>query len=108
MAGEHIEDLKINLIEMDNKKADAAFNFTAKPANMNKVEFEHLLSKSMDPEIVKSVLNDPETSLLLQKEYQQILKDRDDLRHIILKRQEDFVHLCVNVPRIIWNAKEQF
>lgn len=80
MAGEHIEDLKINLLEMDNKKADYAFNFNSKPSNMNRVEFEQLLGKSMDPEIVRSVLSDPETSLILQEEYRQILKDRNDLR----------------------------
>jgi len=47
---------------------------------MNRVEFEQLLGKSMDPEIVRSVLSDPETSLILQEEYRQILKDRSDLR----------------------------
>jgi RNA polymerase Rpb1, domain 6 len=36
------------------------------------------------------------------------MKDRDDLRHIILKNCDDAIHIGVNVPRLIWNAKEKF
>lgn len=71
-------------------------------------ELEQHLSKFMDSDISQKIIQDPKTCLLLKNEYDQIIKDRDDLRYSILKCQDDSVHLSVNVPRIIWNAKEQF
>lgn len=60
MAGEHIEDLRINLMNMDNKKAEENYNFLAKPANMSNTEFQQKLSKIMDAETAKSVMDDPQ------------------------------------------------
>ena len=34
--------------------------------------------------------------------------DRDDLRTTILRNNDDLLHLPVNIPRILWNAKENF
>lgn len=62
----------------------------------------------MDHETARAIIHDPEIALKLREEYNQLVKDREDLRTIILKNQGDEVHLSVNVPRIIWNAKEQF
>jgi hypothetical protein len=53
-------------------------------------------------------MRDPKVLMSLDEEFKQIMRDRDDLRGVILKGQGDAVHLPVNVPRIIWNAKEQF
>jgi DNA-directed RNA polymerase II subunit RPB1 len=36
------------------------------------------------------------------------LKDREALRTIIFKNCDDAIHIPVNVPRLLWNAKEQF
>jgi len=37
------------------------------------------------------------------------LQDREDLRTLIFKRSsDDDIHIPVNVPRIIWNAKEEY
>lgn len=45
----------------------------------------------------------------LKQEFKQLQQDRDDLRNIILKcPPTNEVHLPVNIPRIIWNAKQQF
>lgn len=44
----------------------------------------------------------------MKEEFKQLKQEREDLRNIILKGQDDDVHLSVNVPRIIVNAKEQF
>jgi DNA-directed RNA polymerase II subunit RPB1 len=62
----------------------------------------------MGNDLAKQVVSDPSMVLKLTEEYRQLQTDRDDLREIILKKQGDEVHLPVNVPRIIWNAKEQF
>jgi RNA polymerase Rpb1, domain 6 len=47
-------------------------------------------------------------TLQLREEFAQLQKDREDLRTIILKNNDDPVHLGVNVPRILVNAKEEF
>jgi DNA-directed RNA polymerase II subunit RPB1 len=44
----------------------------------------------------------------LEEEYKQILKDRDSLRNVILKTYDDYIHMGVNVSRILLNAKEKF
>ena len=47
-------------------------------------------------------------TLQLREEFSQLQKDREDLRTIILKNNDDTVHFGVNVPRILVNAKEEF
>lgn len=54
----------------------------------------------------RTIISDPQVTYKLSEEYKQLMQDRDDLRNIILKGQDGEVHLAVNVPRIIWNAKE--
>ncbi len=73
---------------------------------MRTIEHEHMLTKAMDQEMAQKIIHDPNMQLQLQEEFQQILKDRDDLRYTILRGQNEEIHLPVNVPRIIWNAKE--
>jgi DNA-directed RNA polymerase II subunit RPB1 len=36
------------------------------------------------------------------------MKDREDLRTVILPNADDGIHIGVNVPRLLWNAKEKF
>lgn len=57
MAGEYIEDLKINLYNMNNKEVESKCNFL--PSNMRSTELEALLSKSMDTELAQKILSDP-------------------------------------------------
>jgi DNA-directed RNA polymerase II subunit RPB1 len=105
---EFIEDLKINLMTMDNKKLESSCRFL--PPNKTTTELEHLLSQSLsDPSAAHNIVNDPQITMKLQEEFNQLMQDRDDLRNIILKRQgNEEIHTPVNIPRIIWNAKEQF
>jgi DNA-directed RNA polymerase II subunit RPB1 len=63
----------------------------------------------VDPELARAIVNNAEVALKLTNEFNQIKQDRDDLRSIIFKRSsEDDIHIPVNVPRIIWNAKEEY
>lgn len=49
MAGEHIEDLKIDLLKMDNKAVNEKCNFLYKPnTKMTDAELELQLGKTMD------------------------------------------------------------
>lgn len=108
MAGEFVEDLKINLMNMDNKDLESKCRFL--PADKSSFENERLLGNCLDSETARSIINDPQIALKLNEEYNQLQRDREDLRKIILKNQgaDDTIHIPVNLPRIIWNAKEQF
>ena len=66
MAGEHIEDLKINLMYMDNSKCEQAFQFLPEKRND---ELENILSKSVDRDTAQSIINNPDTCLQLRNEY---------------------------------------
>jgi DNA-directed RNA polymerase II subunit RPB1 len=104
---EFVEDLKINLMTMDNKKLESSCRFL--PPNKTTTELEHMLTQSIDANSAHEIVNDPQITMKLQEEFNQLMQDRDDLRNIILKRQgNEEIHTPVNVPRIIWNAKEQF
>jgi DNA-directed RNA polymerase II subunit RPB1 len=106
MAGEHIEDLKIGLMGMDDSKIKLNCSFLKEGVSM--AEQERLLIPIMGEEGASSVVKDIELQKRLTQEWEQLRRDRDDLRSVILQKQGDDVHLPVNVPRIIWNAKENF
>ena len=106
-AAEYIEDMKINLMTMDNKQLEHHARLV--PLNKSSDEIQRILSTSLHPEIAKEVANDAHMKMILENEFNQLKQDREDLRHIILKRQgSNDIHFPVNIPRIIWNAKEQF
>jgi type III secretory pathway component EscR len=99
--------MKINLMYMDNKQLESHARLV--PLNKSSDEIQRILSTSLHPEIAKEVANDAHMKMSLENEFNQLKQDREDLRHIILKRQDkDDIHFPVNIPRIIWNAKEQF
>lgn len=47
-------------------------------------------------------------SSLLKEEYEQLMTDRKDLREFIFPDGENSIALPVNVPRLLWNAREEF
>ena len=109
MAGEFIEDVKIPLLAISNENLERTCKFL--PKDMKTTQQEEMLSKCMDTDLAQKILADPNISMHLEEEYGQIMKDRDDLRFAILKgddARDDTIRLPVNVPRIIWNGKEQF
>jgi DNA-directed RNA polymerase II subunit RPB1 len=104
---EYVEDLKINLLKQDNNKLESACRFL--PPGKPTSELERLVSQAVDPEMARAIVNNAEVALKLTNEFNQIKQDRDDLRTLIFKRSsEDDIHIPVNVPRIIWNAKEEY
>lgn len=68
MAGEYIEDLKISLLGMSNQQVEQKCNFL--PIGMKNNELEVFLSKSMDKENAIKILQDPNLSMQLQREYE--------------------------------------
>jgi len=57
MAGEFVEDLKINLMNMDNKDLESKCRFL--PADKSSFENERLLGNCLDSETARSIINDP-------------------------------------------------
>ena len=67
----------------------------------------------MHPMIIEVCKNDPELRLLLDEEYEQLLRDRVQLRSIMACRgagseSDASTYLPVNIDRLIWNAQRQF
>lgn len=44
----------------------------------------------------------------MKKEFEQLEKDRSDLRTFIIRTGDDGIHLPIDVPRLIKIAKEKF
>jgi|LauGreDrversion4_2_1035121.scaffolds.fasta_scaffold877258_1 DNA-directed RNA polymerase II subunit RPB1 len=78
MAGEYIEDLRIDLLGLNNNEIEKQYNLI--PQGMSSVEVERNLSQALDPYSARSIVEDPNLTLKLKEEFNQILRDRDDLR----------------------------
>jgi DNA-directed RNA polymerase II subunit RPB1 len=104
VSGEFVEDMTIDLLKMDNPTLEKRYNFLSK--DMDRERLKHYFS---DPEIAKTIFDDPMVAKDLKDEYDQIVQDRDVLRNTIFKTTtEDTIHLPINVPRLIKNAKKMF
>lgn len=57
MAGEHIEDVKIGLMSMDNGQIEDKCSFL--PASKSTAQIESSLSTSMDQQLAKEIINNP-------------------------------------------------
>ncbi len=57
MAGEHIEDLRISLMTMDNKECEDKFKFL--PERKRDDELEAYLRKSMSQEMASEIVHSP-------------------------------------------------
>ena len=57
LAGEHIEDLSIDLLKQDNKTVEAKHLFL--PRNMTARELEDNLKKSMESSNVEEIIQNP-------------------------------------------------
>jgi DNA-directed RNA polymerase II subunit RPB1 len=67
----------------------------------------------MHPLVIEACRNDPELRMMLDEEYDQLLRDRVQLRGIMACRgagseSDASTYLPVNVDRLMWNAQRQF
>ena len=108
MAAERIEDLSIPLIGMDNDAMDREFRFfqdgadhAAREAKLKESVLDHVVD-DMGPQRLDDM------AALLHEEFEQLKRDREALRTVIhLPGDDDKVHLPVDVPRLLWTAREQ-
>jgi len=104
VSGEHVEDLTIDLLKLDNQGMEKRYNFLSKD-----VDQESLASFFEDADVAKQISEDPLVAKTLKDEFDSIKADRDTLRNSIFRlTTEDTVHLPVNLHRIIKNAKRMF
>jgi DNA-directed RNA polymerase II subunit RPB1 len=108
MAAERIEDLSIPLLGMDNQKMEKEFRFFqdgsdhAERRQALKASVQDAVVTQMSPQALD------ETADLLAEEYKQLTRDREALRTVIhLPGDDEKVHLPVDVPRLLWTAREQ-
>ena len=106
MAGEFIEDQKLeilNLKEPDLKKKCKFFN-----EYLDRERQYERMCTFMEISKVNEVIESKEYPAIrkaLEDEYTQILEDRNELRENIFPNLEDKIHIPINIPRIISNAK---
>mmetsp|Transcript_30246 Transcript_30246/g.32965 ORF Transcript_30246/g.32965 Transcript_30246/m.32965 type:complete len:1790 (+) Transcript_30246:247-5616(+) len=71
------------------------------------------LAYYMHPLIIEKCRNDPDLRILLDEEYEQLLRDKVMVREILGCRgsgaeYDSATYLPVNIDRIVWNAQRQF
>ena len=126
---EFIEDQRIETLMMNNKDLSKAYEFLAVDSEYKKLkEFKVEIDEefdvgsfiknlraqligSMEKDVLDDILyNDFHVlKLKLEEEYDQIVKDRDEMRNFTYKYElSNKGHFPVNIPRIKWNAKKLF
>jgi DNA-directed RNA polymerase II subunit RPB1 len=73
----------------------------------------NMLGYFMSPHVIKEARSDSALRMLLDEEYEQLLRDRVQLRTIMACRgagteSDASTYLPVNIDRLIWNAQRQF
>lgn len=111
MSAEFIENQRIPLLKYNNEQMSKNFRFFKGQGDQR--ENKQLLKDYLYDYNIDQILEEDENlekmQQLLTEEYDQLYKDREDLRHFIFaKTGENAVALPVNVPRLIWNSKERF
>jgi DNA-directed RNA polymerase II subunit RPB1 len=108
MAGELIEDQKIEILLMDNDKLRQKYLFFENDfPEVLGPELERYMEKDIVEEIIYSE-DFPDMKLKLEEEYKKLIDDRNMMRELIFKNGDDKQHFPVNIPRIVWNAKKNF
>lgn len=102
ISGEHIEDMSIDLLKMDDQQLKRHHDFYDRAT----VSSEQLQEYFEDPSMASLIYSDPLIAKQLEDELANLKKERDILRGILVN--DDTVHLPVNVRRIIQNARSMF
>ena len=93
MAGEYIEDQHYETLNMNDEILEKNYKFSEK--NL----------KDYIKNNLKLNLNEKELKISLNDEYEQIKKDRDEVRNNILIDGDNYIHIPVNIKRILLTAK---
>ena len=102
MAGEHFEQIPLDLPELDNRALDKKCNFISNIANEE--TYVEKLAQAMGHERACEIMKNVEVQKLFREEFEQLKSDRTALRDDIMRRGiEKNVPMPVNLPRVITN-----
>ena len=117
MDGQRIQKQKFDGYDLNRKAFHDEYYLDLSSDNFgilpNIVNANGECAKYLQPHIIDSCRNDPELHSMLDEEFSQLLKDREELQKIQASRgpgqeADASTYLPVNIDRLIWNAKRQF
>jgi DNA-directed RNA polymerase II subunit RPB1 len=106
MGGEHIEDQKITILEKSDRDMKASFQLI--DPNKDVVDELLRLKEILEPSVVEQIADNMEMQVMLQKNYDEMVRYRNELRKDVFKPNDDKQHLPVNIERLITTAKRKF
>ena len=103
MAGEYIEDQKFETLKMDNKTLARNYKFFERADDEFNLfnDLKRFMEDSVIEELRRQDIN--QLKLDLENEYDQIKKDRDDMRKVVLN--DNSINIPVNIKTIITYAE---
>ena len=107
MAGEFIEDQELEILTKGNHQMIKDYRFF----DPNKSPYEKLpqLKRVFDnDEDARHIVENVEIQLSLERHFNQLMTDRNELRTEIFDSGNKNQHIPVNITRLIWNAKKKF
>lgn len=99
LCGEAVEFQSIATIEPSHKKFENEFKFD--------VSNERHMRKIFTEDVLKDLMGSNDTVAELEKEWEQLTRDRDTLREIFPSGESKVVLPC-NLKRMIWNVQKIF
>ncbi len=99
LAGEYVEFQKLNTIKLSNAAFEKKYKFD--PTN------ERYVRRLFSDEVLKEMVGSSEVVAEIEREWEQLCKDRESLRQIFPTGNNDVVLPC-NLERMIWNARKIF
>uniref|UniRef100_A0A1B6E299 DNA-directed RNA polymerase subunit n=1 Tax=Clastoptera arizonana TaxID=38151 RepID=A0A1B6E299_9HEMI len=99
LCGETVEFQKIASVDLSNKRFEKKFKFDASN--------ERHLRKIFTEDILRELLGSGEVISELEKEWEQLSRDREALRQIFPSGESKVVLPC-NLKRMIWNVQKIF
>ena len=99
LAGEHVEFQSLSTIKLANRSFEKKYKFD--PTN------ERYVRKLFTDDVLKEMIGSGEVVAEIEKEWEQLRKDRETLRQIFPTGNSKVVLPC-NLERMIWNAQKIF
>ncbi|XP_060536772.1 DNA-directed RNA polymerase II subunit RPB1-like [Cylas formicarius] len=99
LCGEMVEFQSLPTVKLSTKSFEKKFRFD--PTN------ERYLRKVFNEDIIKEIMSSGEVIAELEKEWEQLAKDREALRQIFPSGDSSVVLPC-NLQRMIWNVQKIF
>ena len=99
LAGEAVEFQQLKTITLSTSSFENKFKFD--PSN------ERQMRKMFTDEVLREMVGQSDVVAEIEREWQQLIKDRESLRQIFPKGNTKVVLPC-NLERMIWNARKIF